>query len=205
MDYIVVTPVVVGVAGVFLTIWSIFLTRQNNELAKLNTELSEQNTQMAKQNAETAKLNLLLAEDNRRNALREHLFKEQILFFKEMMRQIVAIGVLFDDVQIDKEISEECDNKIEKAIDELNAFFDSNVLIIPNTEIYDRISFVISEADELYFLLIRQEGKATDEEYDRFFDAFYIATDTIREFYGIEELSKETLEITRSKRKAVNH
>lgn len=211
MDYIQIVTAIVGIVGVFLTIWSRLQTKYNNQIAKMNAQLSEKNTALAEQNAElvkqnveTAKLNLQLAEDNRRNALREHLFKEQMMFFKEIARQVVALGVIFDSIQDDNEISDENDDKLEEGIDELNAYFDANVLIIPSNEIFDCISLIMTEAAKLHILLIKQNGKAANEHYDKFFDAFYIATENIREFYGIEELSKETLEITRSKRKSGN-
>lgn len=138
-------------------------------------------------NAATYKLNV----ENRKNALREHLYKEQIEFFKILSKQIVVLYYHFDDAQIAKNWNKAKDDLIEQELDKLDRLFDENMIVHPNDHVFDAIHNVIIKANDLLMALINLENNVPDKTFDSFFDSYAILVDVIRDFANIEELGEE--------------
>lgn len=182
-----------------LACWTITITRKNSRLAEENTAIAKRNMQLAEQNSDLAKQNLKLAEDNRRNGLREHLFKEQLDFYKKFSEQVVGLGVTFDNIKFKAKSIAESEQTLVEQIEKLDRLLDINTLIVPTAEIYDSLAKISGEAARLNIALIEHDGKVDKENFEQFFNSFFKAIENIWEYYHIKELSAETKDIMHSR------
>jgi hypothetical protein len=151
----------------------------------LNRQLLKITQNSQRLNFEGLKLNA----ENRKNTLRESIFKEQITFFKDLSNRIVAIVYEFDTIFYEHSISESQGNSLAEKIVDLNKFFEANVLLLPNENFFDLIDTITKEADELLEVAENTNGNIPDEKHKKLYDAYAILTDEIWEFMGIEELT----------------
>jgi hypothetical protein len=139
--------------------------------------------------------NLFLAYKNRRNSLREHVYKEQLIFFHKLSYEISVIYSHFEDIYVDQSISEEKDIAIEKKIEAIHQLVDTHDFLISNS-VYFPIDSIVRIIDNLFLQALKQGGKITESELDKLSDSQIFLMDKIREFAGIDELTKENNELT---------
>ena len=140
-------------------------------------------------------ISLYISIINRKNALREHLYKEQLTFFIQLSEMISDIEYLFDDVSFEKTLSEEKDKQIEERIDKLYRYEAKYDMLIPNEKIDNAISEVIIKAYDMHTMLANKKGVVEWKDFEPFNDAYGNLIDEIREFTGVEALSKENQDL----------
>ena len=140
-------------------------------------------------------ISLYISFQNRRNAIREHLYKEQILFFTSLLEQTSKIGFHFEDVQLNKTISEGIDNLIQKEIYDLDKLLDKYIIIVPDEKMYNLIHLVIMNAYRVSTVLIAKKGLVNNKDLEPFDDSHYKLIDELRDYIGVETLSKENLSL----------
>ncbi len=144
--------------------------------------------------------NLRLNHDNRRNALREHLFKEQIEFIKKFYGCLSVIIEKVDEAKLSRKFLDEDELLLEKEIDKTHNFFDQHAFILANDKMANILIKVVDAADDLYYALGDNKNNPDKADSEKFFDAYYTAIEEIREHYNIEALSSETQALTRNLR-----
>ena len=92
--------------------------------------------------------NLYYIIKGRKNALREHVYKEQLAIFRELSEAYAILSNLFDDVEIEGELIDEVDDKIDKQINKIFALGDASSFLIPN-KIFTSINKAERAADIL--------------------------------------------------------
>ena len=125
---------------------------------------------------------------NRKNAIREHLYKEQINFFLKLGKEFTELNnelySYTNNIDLNKTVSE----RYLKGIDQIDSMFESHNYIIPN-ELYLLISKTISLAFKLtYYNPYSELDKKAKEIFD---EAYSRMEDEIREFIGVDYLSEE--------------
>jgi hypothetical protein len=140
--------------------------------------------------------NVWISLSNRRNAIREHLFKEQIDFLKKFSAQLVLVVYLFEDIEFNEQMTDGIEKKLDIEINRLDRLFDEHVLILPTLGMFDLLAKVLDNAQQLHSVLIEKSGEVDERVFERFYDTYYIAIEKVRDYYQVEELSKETLSLS---------
>lgn len=153
----------------------------------------------SKRAVEISKQSLALNMENRSNALREHLYKEQLSFLLKLRKCFAQIMFLIDDAE-QEEVDRSIYDKIYTAIEEADNLFDSNDTLVPDN-LYSTINEAISQA-YLYQRYLREptEDASYEEMTNAFTDAFYDMEDEMREFIGLDKLSDQNRSLTNSER-----
>lgn len=128
---------------------------------------------------------------NRKNAIREHLYKEQIDFFVKLCKEFTELNNLIPSLftkneEFHKEVLKQFFEKA-SMIDEL---FESHNYIIPNDH-YLLISKTMSEVYKILSIEFKKDEIFKREIYENYKKVYSILEDEIREFIGVDYLSEE--------------
>lgn len=135
-------------------------------------------------------ISLIITIKNRRNAIREHLYKEQIDYFKKLSKEFSILTNCFDDVRLEKKLSDENDSIIVKQLDEIYSMSFIYDFITPD-EILSSISRVDKAANDLHFQIMKNNGTFSKEDSALFYKSYFDLLEDIREFLGVDKLSDE--------------
>ncbi len=130
---------------------------------------------------------------NRRNAIREHLYKEQMKYFHDLFRNLNEINNTFYEVVrlgLNEEIYQGLDALMEKTYDHIEA----NDFITPDP-LFKPINTALKSADDLFSETIKAKGKLTKEEIKPSQSHYFELVEEVREFLGIDKLSEENLKL----------
>jgi hypothetical protein len=133
---------------------------------------------------------LILNIKNRKNAIREHLYKEQMSFFFKLSNEFAHVYKLFEDIWIEQTFNDSQDILLETHLNNIHTLIDTHDFIIPN-QIYSTINQTIESLNDLYKLVIDKDRKITDKELNKYSDMHSNLVEDIREFAGVDELSEE--------------
>ena len=62
-------------------------------------------------------VSLFINVKNRKNAIREHLYKEQMTFFLELSKEFGVLSKYFENILFEKKLTDEADSDLNKQID----------------------------------------------------------------------------------------
>lgn len=140
-------------------------------------------------------LSLFINIKNRRNAIREHLYKEQYIFFYKISKEFSYTLDTFIDIQIETKLTDKLSNKINMHFAEIGNILDTYDFIIPE----DLFKQVYATNKSLYALFkTSKENKITDADMALCYDIFFNMQDDARMFFGIEKLSLENRNMVKS-------
>ena len=131
---------------------------------------------------------LIINIKNRRNSIREHLYKEQMSLFIKLARGFQLLLDLYYDVSRDKILNDSKDIQLEQQVEEIYLLIDMHDFIVPN-EIYSILNDTIKEGDTLH--LKAMKGPITNEDIASFKNNYFNLVEEIREFLGVDKLSDE--------------
>ena len=132
--------------------------------------------------------NLYFVKINRRNALREHLYKEQLNLCLKLPEKFCSLlDFLYDYRKVEK-FDNSAMSQIEKNLNEFEILAEQAEIILPD-ELVTQLSKVEVLARKLKEKGFREQQ--TDEFNDQFLDAYMDLTDLIREHIGVDKLSHE--------------
>jgi len=127
---------------------------------------------------------------NRKNAIREHLYKEQFNCFMQLSKNLAILSALFDDVILEKELTDEMDKKVEGQIKEIEGQIDFYYFIMPD-ELFPYLHKLEEEIGNLHIHLINPKKPITNNDGDKFYHTYTELLEQIREFVGVDNLSDE--------------
>lgn len=125
---------------------------------------------------------------NRRNAIREHIYKEQFNFFLKVLNELNLALTIFYDSFANKKLVPEKDKELETIFAKLYQLQDTHDFITPNEIVFD-LTNVIMQADNLHVKAIK--NPITEEEISTLHNNYFKLEDKIREFFGSDKLSDE--------------
>lgn len=138
--------------------------------------------------------NLIISFKNRRNALREHVFKEQIMVLLGMMRKISILENIVEDLNREwsdnKQLSQAFMNEM-NALDEIQS---SNSILLPHNlylAMNEFSKFLYSYSKNVF----AEPDKITSDEKKKFSHAVFELEEKFREHIGLDELTEENRRI----------
>jgi hypothetical protein len=131
---------------------------------------------------------LLINVKNRRNAIREHLFKEQMSCSIKLSEQLHVTLQYFYEVSRLKKLELSMDKKIETHLEDLFLFSGTNDFILPD-DIISQLNIAIEEADNLHLKAIK--GMISKDDIKVFQSSYFDLVEEMREEFGIDKLSDE--------------
>ncbi len=131
---------------------------------------------------------LIINIKNRRNSIREHLYKEQMSYFIKLSRELHLALEMFYDVSRRKILDDDTNNQIEKHSDEIYLLTETYDFITPD-DLISAINLAIKKGDELHLKAIK--GQITKIDISDFQDAYFNLVEDIRDQLGVDRLSDE--------------
>lgn len=125
---------------------------------------------------------------NRRNGMREHLYKEQMAFFVSLSKELHLVMEEYLTIFREGTLSQEVDNNLELAYQRIDTLGEAHEFITPE-DIADFLSVVIKTGGELHLKSIKEP--ITDKDIKSFDNAHFDLTDAMREHMGVDKLSRE--------------
>jgi len=130
--------------------------------------------------------NLYLSVKNRKNTLREHLYKEQLAMCGKLINAFylmnTEISKGFFNYNVDYQ-------KVTEFAENIGYIIFQNEYLAPDSLLTLANDTVTSSQDFLDASL--QDAKKFQEEYERYFQHYYSLITFIRDYFGIKDLSKE--------------
>ena len=132
--------------------------------------------------------NFSLALKNRRNTLREHLYKEQINFFSKFL---VGVNKLNFEIEgLINNPSRRSDNNFYELIQLMSYDYYNSEFIIP-AEISGLIHNHIFKGNQFYSVCLTTNENKIAAAYSNYFESYTGMLNRIKEFIGTNELSTE--------------
>ena len=125
---------------------------------------------------------------NRRNGMREHLYKEQMAFFIALSKELHLLLELYLLISREGELSEALDNKLELAYEKIETIGETYEFITPD-EIEILLSKVVRAGSDLHLKTL--ENPISMKDTITFQNRYYDLTDAMREHMGVDKLSHE--------------
>ena len=133
-------------------------------------------------------INLYFTLINRRNALREHIYKEQLAIFMKLPEKFSGLLDLFyDSSRVDK-IDQTINDKMEKILDDIYLLTEQAEILSPN-ELVLLMTKTYTLGNNLSLKALKV--KIVSEDIKEYQDSYFELTDLIREHLGIDKLSNE--------------
>lgn len=131
---------------------------------------------------------LIINIKNRRNSIREHLYKEQMTYFLKLSKELHLALEMFYDVTRKKHLDTPTSNKIEKQLDEIYILTETYDFITPDNLI-SAINLAIKNGDDLHIKCLK--GQITKNDVLDFQNSYFNLVEDIREILGVDKLSDE--------------
>ncbi len=133
-------------------------------------------------------ITLSLGFKNRRNALREHLYKEQISFFSKFLLGVNKLN--FEIEGLINISSKRNNNNFYELLETVSFDYYNYEFFIP-TEISGLIHNLIFKADGFYLVYVSTDEAKIRTTYSNYFKSYTDMLNHIKDFIGTNELSKE--------------
>jgi hypothetical protein len=131
---------------------------------------------------------LSLSFKNRRNTLREHLYKEQISFFSKFLLSVNTLNLEIENLINDP--SKRKNNDFYEILQKISHEYYNYEFLIPN-EISGLINNLIFKSNQFYTTFLGSDEKKTRIAYTAYFDTYSDMLNYIKGFIGTNELSLE--------------
>lgn len=135
-------------------------------------------------------VSLYVTVKNRKNAIREHLYKEQLAFFLKFQNEFAVVMHLFDELSDKPKDNKDTFQMCLYRIHQLDILFSGSDILVPN-DLYNLMSRSVGDCYKFHALLLQKGEAVTEAEMDSFIDRFFDTEDEVREFIGVDKLSKE--------------
>lgn len=131
---------------------------------------------------------LSLGFKNRRNTLREHLYKEQIIFFSRFLFNVNKLNFEIEGLinNPDKRIHNDFYEKLDMVS---NEYYNFEFLL--TDEISGLINNLIFKANKFYTCFLGLNNDRINRTYSEYFDSYSSMLEYVKEFIGTNELSRE--------------
>lgn len=133
-------------------------------------------------------INIGITLKNRRNVIREHLFKEQITFHYKLFVQITILNNEADSLLNDD--SKRHNNDFESRIDVIRSLMHENIFILENDSI-SLINSLLEEAFKFYMKFLTTDRAKTENGYKAYYQSYFEFLKLTRSSFGIDLLSLE--------------
>lgn len=139
-------------------------------------------------------MNYSILRQNRKNNLRELVFKEQVAFLIEFIGQIGMLSVLTEDLDIPDTNKDEKTTEIIKALDEIHFLLSKKSLIL-NTDLYVKTKAFLKDTYGFALVINELRGDIPTIRTEAFRQTIYSLEHDIRGHLGIDKLSDENKKI----------
>lgn len=133
-------------------------------------------------------LSLYISQKNRRNALREHLYKEQISFFLKLVTSLNILNREIDSVF--NVIEKNNQNRYHEILEEIANVFYDHEFIIPS-EISLKIKHIIVESNKFYLSITQGDRGERNDSYLSYYNKYDNLIDSVKSLIGTDTLSSE--------------
>jgi len=140
----------------------------------------------------TSSFTLMLGFKNRRNSLREHLYKEQIIFFTKFLGNVNKLN--FEIESILNNPSKRSNNLFYKILEVISNEYYNYEFLIPN-EISGLVHNLIFKGNQFYSMFLTTDDNKIRTTYSNYFDSYTEMLNAIKEFVGTTVLSNENKEL----------
>lgn len=141
-------------------------------------------------------INLFILIKNRRNVIREHLYKEQMAFYLKLSKKLSEVShlidLLYQNILNNKKYDR--DTVIDAKSDEIHNLISEYDFIIPN-EIYTNTNDLINKVDSFILATRTLHEENIQKAYDSYYSSYYYLLEDIRDILGVDKLSKENLKL----------
>jgi hypothetical protein len=137
-------------------------------------------------------LTYFLAVKNRRNSLREHLYKEQFNFFIKIMTSIHMLNM---EVQaLINDSSKRHENEFDKLLSNVVDIYTISEFIPPEY-IRGKCHNLIFKAEQYYSCFLTADFAVYGKAYNNYYDVYSELVNSIKDYLGTQKLSKENLQL----------
>jgi hypothetical protein len=133
-------------------------------------------------------VNLIYLVKNRRNSIREHLYKEQIANTYKIFERFTKLNQEIDSVFNNSEKRQ--NNKVEDLQSETSNFIYSLEFVMSN-DFLALSNDALKEITKFYLECLSTDKERTTNAYKNYYDKYYELVKLTREQFGIETLTKE--------------
>lgn len=133
-------------------------------------------------------VNLIYTVKNRRNSIREHLYKEQISNTYKIFEQFSKLNQEIDDAINNQ--SKRHDNQVENLQNETISLIYSLEFILSNDFLIVSKD-TLKEVTQFYLEYLSTNEERASKAYKKYYDKYYDLVRLTREQFGIEVLTKE--------------
>ncbi len=138
-------------------------------------------------------ISLVINLRNRRNGMREHLYKEQMKYFIELSKEIHLLLEKFYEIKRVGVLTEDNDATLEKSFDDIDTLTETYEFMTPE-EISDDLTKLFRAGNALHINAIK--GTISTEDIEPFQDVYFDLSEKMREHLGIEKLSSENRQLS---------
>jgi len=131
---------------------------------------------------------LSLGFKNRRNTLREHLYKEQISFFSKFLLNVNKLN--FEIESLINNTSKRQSNNFYEILETVSYDYYNYEFLIPNN-ISGLIHNLIFKSNQFYTSFLSMDEERIRKTYSTYFTSYTDILNNIKEFIGTNELSQE--------------
>lgn len=149
-------------------------------------------------------INIWISVKNRRNAMREHLYKEQLTFFLQVTDYIVKLENIFSDIAMENECFDEKSEEMEELMEATYSFVVKHAILVPSEKIGNTLMDTIDIVYDIDALIYKADGKIKLKDIEPLYKASTAMVDTLQHFMRIQALSEENHTITDAKMRWFN-
>lgn len=131
-------------------------------------------------------INIYLTYKNRTNNLREHIYKEQTKICNLLIDQFVQLNFHISALYDDENIKNESPEKFEK----IGEIISKNEHILPN-HIITLSNETLYKCQPFFEALATKDRNRIKLGYDAYFENYFLLIILLRDYFGIDDLSKE--------------
>lgn len=140
--------------------------------------------------------NMRISFKNRRNALREKVFEEQLIFFLEINKMNALITEQAYNLASPNFDSSSTLNELEKLIDKFNILFEGCEILVPPT-LYSYFDSFINHINQVLKDYYKDESSYTKEKRTETTRLIIDINDGMKDYLGLEKLSDENRKLAR--------
>jgi len=130
-------------------------------------------------------INIYYTIKNRSNAIREHLFKEQIGLSYKLFREFSTLNK-----ETDALVNNIKQNKFQEQLELINNFIYENEFILPN-EIQTMAKNALAKGSNYYMDILSTDEAKYYQTYREYYQSYFDLIKYTRSFFGIDKLSDE--------------
>lgn len=125
---------------------------------------------------------------NRRNALREHLYKEQVTFLKIMFTELNKINIEFDKIFNNPEARRH--NDYQEILEKIAQIVFQHEFLLPS-DLAALLKKLVEESYDFYAIQLGSNSEEIKKAYEDYYHRYYALVNYIKKFIGTDSLSSE--------------